>query len=121
VQLGVNKPTVDTVAAQLQSDSRALRHDLKLHGDFRRKALGPWEMLRLDKYSLGKVYSYYLLACRKALGIISWGGYGALLCAVTGPKPIPLDCRLDVAFGMVSWYNFTSEKGFLGFTRIKVD
>jgi len=39
VQLGVNKPTVDTVAAQLQSDSRALRHDLKLHGDFRRKAL----------------------------------------------------------------------------------
>jgi len=36
VQLGVNKPTVDTVAAQLQSDSRALRHDLKLHGDFRR-------------------------------------------------------------------------------------
>jgi len=37
--LGVNKPTVDTVAAQLQSDSRALRHDLKLHGDFRRKAL----------------------------------------------------------------------------------
>jgi len=40
VQLGVNKPTVDTVATQLQSDSRALRHDLKLHGDFRRKALG---------------------------------------------------------------------------------
>jgi len=39
VQLGVNKPTVDTVTAQLQSDSRALSHDLKLHGDFRRKAL----------------------------------------------------------------------------------
>jgi len=39
VQLGVNKPTVDTVAAQLQSDSRALRHNLKLPGDFRRKAL----------------------------------------------------------------------------------
>jgi len=38
-QLGVNKQSVDTVAAQLQSDSRALRHDLKLHGDFRRKAL----------------------------------------------------------------------------------
>jgi len=39
VQLGVNKPTVNTVAAQLQSDSRALRHDLKLRGDFRRKPL----------------------------------------------------------------------------------
>jgi len=39
VQLGVNKPTVDIVAAQLQSDSRALRHYLKLHGAFRRKAL----------------------------------------------------------------------------------
>jgi len=39
VQLGVNKPAVDAVAAQLQSDSRALRHDRKLHGDFRRKAL----------------------------------------------------------------------------------
>jgi len=39
VQLGDNKPTVDTIAAQLQSDSCALRHDLKLHGGFRRKAL----------------------------------------------------------------------------------
>jgi len=39
MQLGVNKSTVDTIAAQLQSDSRALRHDLKLHDFFRRKAL----------------------------------------------------------------------------------
>jgi len=39
VQMGDNKPKVDTIAAQLQSDSRALRHDLKLNGDFHRKAL----------------------------------------------------------------------------------
>jgi len=62
VQLGVNKPTVDTVAAQLQSDSRALRNDLKLHGDFRRKALGVlYSVLCLIMaYALLSVQCFYL-------------------------------------------------------------